>query len=61
MSLIDNLRQIVKIAKRILTEEMLEGQLAGQNKVAPPVLRMKEENEQKHRIMVLNKSNRMGV
>ena len=58
---IDNLRQAVETAKRILTKEKLDRQLARQSTGTPLLLTMKEENEQRHKAVEFNKSNIIGA
>ena len=54
---IDNLRQAVETAKRILTKEKLDKQLEGWITDATPFLTMKEENEQRCKAVGFNESN----
>ena len=48
-------------AKRILTKEKLDRQLAGQSTGTPPFLRMKKENEQRHKMVAFNERNVIGA
>ena len=57
----ENLRQAVETAKRIFIKEKLGRQLAGQSAGTPPILTVKEENMQGHKMVVLNESNVLGA
>ena len=56
---IKNLRQRVDTVKRILPKEKLDMQLGRQNREATPFLTMKEEKEQRNKMVVFDKSNVM--
>ena len=47
----------METAKRILTKEKVDRQLAGESTELPPFLSMKEDNEQRHKMVIFNKIN----
>ena len=51
----------METAKRILSMEKSDRQLAGQVAGTPPVLTVKQENEQRHNMAVFNESNIIGA
>ena len=58
---VENLIQAVEISKRILTQEKLDRQLAGESAGAPLSLPMKVETGQWHKTVMFNEGNIIGA
>ena len=50
-----------KLQKRIFTKEKSDRQLQGQTTEIPPFLTVKEDNEQRHKMVVFNECNVIGA